>query len=1005
MEIFPFIGNALLPWTLPVLTGWGMFWAIRTQRSPDYTIHAEVPPGFTNYPYPAISLEMKRKASLRLEMIQQEREGSVITSQCLSVIIIIIMWYNQPSWQLAQGYLYNWIVRQCVLMALWAWYVKSRYSLQTGLHKPTSLWLYTLQARGHYFLRVWIYHTVLVLLDTLLMVGFLRRSASYTLILAGDFSWCPVLKISFLATPLIVCYTLATGLVFFLQHDIPLLNQRYATMLRICYNRVSPAVVRQSRLVPLGEDFTQVGWDYTKGYTGVAWLHSNYVTKRIQYEEEAKRIYYFSRAFSYISNAGEGDDKDTKIDSDAKLFTQERRMYKFIRANLWPTRSVILAWTMGSAVSLMGEFINHIRFLLNSHFTTNLSEGTVTLTGVLLLFYLPRLITTLFLSQCISNAKRYYQQELNIHWNVGIYTQIMFYQRHARVFLARPLSACTWFTYYVQRIGRTLQGVANQIFSSCLLLGSTYRLLGMESMVLLAGLMVCSWFCFLLERYRRQNFHFSYPNVVREYIEGVKDRLLHMDTIIELNSQRYESGRMKSMSQLLKSHKRPPADNVHDQILRYICSGFFYPWALVCIYKLHIGTITKAECLFALSCFGKLSGFCTQIIQTAIFGFMPPHQVSETVESMQKPATVPDREDAEALDCKHGGEIVFDHVSYEYPDCPNDLLKDLSFTIPAHKITAIVGRSGCGKTTLLNLIMRMSDVTGGRILIDNTDIRHVTQTSLRSQISGVSQSQRLYFGSVYYNVGYGHISSGNLAGYEEVTRALEAVDLLDHVKNLSKGLDTIVGRSGSRFSGGERQRLLIARALTKNAPIVLLDEATSALDTATETKIMKNIKSHYQGCTVVMVAHRLSTVMDADQIIVLDKGKVEEIGTHNDLLNRPGGLYAKLWKKCLNEENTEDESGESSDTTMGDRPTSDIDDNNADGKGGMSDSDTTVMDSAKSEDWSKEKLAFDTTQEKSETDIDTAGLTGDTTPVEVTFEAVAKEVNPDTIATADQAPH
>ncbi|KAJ1968658.1 mitochondrial ABC iron transporter Atm1 [Dispira parvispora] len=1001
MEIFSFIGNALIPWILPALTWWGMYWAIRAQRSFEHTV--QEPPNFRNYPYPTVSHGMKRRTSLRLEMIQQEKEGSVITSQCLSIIVILTMWCNQPSWQLVQGYLYNWIARQCVLVALWAWYIKSRHSLQTKLHKSASLWLYSLQVRGDYFLRVWTCHTVLVLLDTLLTVVFLRQSAPYALILAGDFSWFPVLKISLLATPLIVCYTLATGLVYFSQHYIPILNRRCAAMLQLCHNQVSSAVVRRSRLVPLGEDFTQVGWDYTKGYTGVAWLHSNYMTERIHYEEEAKRIRSFSNTFTYFSDSDEEDDEGEKTGADTNLFTQERRMYEFIRANLWPARSVILAWAMGSVVSLINEATSHIRFLARSQFTTSLTEGTVTVTGVLVLYYLPPLINELLLSQYMAKAKHYYQQELHLHWEVGIYAKVMLYQRYARVFLARPENVHDMFTYYVERIGNVIQNMANQLFSSCLLLGSIYHLLGMESMVLLAGLMICSWFCFLLERYRQQNFHSSYPDVVQEYVYGVSDRLYNMDDMIELNSQRYESRQMRLMSQLLKSHKRPPTDNGHDEILSYICSSFFYPWALVCIYKLHTGAITKAECLFALSCYEKLSSFCTSFVQTIIFGFMPPHSVSETVKSMQKPATVPDREDAEVLNCKNGGEIVFDRVCYEYPDCPNELLQNISFTIPAHKVTAIVGRSGCGKSTLLNLIMRMSDVTGGRILIDNTDIRHVTQTSLRSQISSVCQSQDLYFGSVYYNVGYGRIASGNLASYEEVSQALEAVNLLDHVKNLDKGLEATVGRSGSLFSGGERQRLLIARALTKNAPILLLDEATSALDTTTETKIMESIKNHYRGCTVVMVAHRLSTVMDADQIVVLDKGKVEEIGTHNELLNRPGGLYAELWKKCLNEDSNDSESGESSDTATGDKATSDNDDSSADEKGGASDTDTMVMDSPKSKDRDKEKLVLGMTHKESETDTQSGFMNG-TTPVEVTFDAVEKEGKSETPATADPAP-
>jgi subfamily B ATP-binding cassette protein MsbA len=239
--------------------------------------------------------------------------------------------------------------------------------------------------------------------------------------------------------------------------------------------------------------------------------------------------------------------------------------------------------------------------------------------------------------------------------------------------------------------------------------------------------------------------------------------------------------------------------------------------------------------------------------------------------------------------------IEFRDVGFGYEEGPGRILRNVSFAVRAGQMLAIVGRSGAGKTTLVNLLPRFYDVTSGAILIDGVDIRDVSLASLRAQVGIVTQETVLFDDTIASNIAYGSPK----ASREEVQAAARAANAHDFIVGLAGGYETMIGERGQRLSGGQRQRIAIARALLKNAPILVLDEATSSLDTESELLVQEALANLMMNRTSFVIAHRLSTIRRADAIIVLDRGRVVEIGRHDDLLARPDGVYATLYQLQL----------------------------------------------------------------------------------------------------------
>ena len=396
-------------------------------------------------------------------------------------------------------------------------------------------------------------------------------------------------------------------------------------------------------------------------------------------------------------------------------------------------------------------------------------------------------------------------------------------------------------------------------------------------------LMITEW----RTKYRRQM-----NEVDSEANTKAIDSLLNYETVKYFGNEEHEAARFDSA---LKRYERAAVKSqVSLSILNIGQAAIISVGLTVVMYMAGVGIVNHT---MTLGDFVLVNTYLVQLYQPLnFFGFVY-REIKQSLIDMEamfvlltQQQEVSDKEGAPEL-ALSGGEVRFEDVHFGYnPD--REILKGISFTVPAGKTVAIVGPSGAGKSTISRLLFRFYDVTGGSVKIDGQDLRDVAQRSLRGAIGIVPQDTVLFNDTVYYNIAYGRPGSPK----EAVEHAAQMARIHDFVTALPQGYETKVGERGLKLSGGEKQRVAIARTILKSPSILLFDEATSALDTHTEREIQQSLREVSRNRTTLVIAHRLSTVVDADEIIVLEAGSIVERGRHGELLEADG-TYAAMWRR------------------------------------------------------------------------------------------------------------
>ncbi len=369
------------------------------------------------------------------------------------------------------------------------------------------------------------------------------------------------------------------------------------------------------------------------------------------------------------------------------------------------------------------------------------------------------------------------------------------------------------------------------------------------------------------------------------------DALINYETVKYFNNEAFEAERYGKSLDALRAAKLKS-----QSTLSMLNTGQQLVIAVALVAMLWRATQGVAAGTMTLGDLVMINAFMIQLYIPLNFLGVLYREIKQSLTDLDKMFTlldrereVPDAPGAPPLNVTQGT-IRFNNVSFAY-DANRPILHEVSFEVPAGKTVAVVGASGAGKSTLARLLYRFYDVTGGAVTIDGQDIRGVTQATLRQAIGIVPQDTVLFNDSVAYNIGYGRAG----ATQAQIEAAAKAARIHEFIASTPKGYNTTVGERGLKLSGGEKQRVAIARTLLKNPPIMIFDEATSALDSANEKAIQAELKTAAEGKTALVIAHRLSTVADAHQIVVLDGGRVVELGTHADLLAQ-GGRYASMWR-------------------------------------------------------------------------------------------------------------
>ena len=444
-------------------------------------------------------------------------------------------------------------------------------------------------------------------------------------------------------------------------------------------------------------------------------------------------------------------------------------------------------------------------------------------------------------------------------------------------------------------ISYSLYSILPTLIEFCLVLGYfAYSYDIWFAVITLAALILYIAFTIVVTEWRT-HFRRTMNDMDSKANQKAIDSLLNFETVKYFGNEafearRYDENLLRYQAAAVKSQKTLAFLNLGQQII--IAVGL-----MLILWRATVGVVNGTMTL------GDLVLVNTLMIQLYIplnFLGVIYREIKQSLTDMDRMFSLlnTDKEIADSPDANplqihnqgHGPDVRFEHVSFHY-EAKREILRDVSFNIPAGTITAVVGQSGAGKSTLARLLFRFYDVQSGKILIDGQNIQDVTQASLRKAIGIVPQDTVLFNDTIGYNIAYGDPS----ASIEEIQEAARAAQIDGFIKRLPDGYDTQVGERGLKLSGGEKQRVAIARTLLKKPAMLIFDEATSALDSKTERAFQEELLSLAKNRTTLIIAHRLSTVIHADQILVMDHGQIVERGTHIELLSAQG-RYAEMWQ-------------------------------------------------------------------------------------------------------------
>jgi len=523
----------------------------------------------------------------------------------------------------------------------------------------------------------------------------------------------------------------------------------------------------------------------------------------------------------------------------------------------------------------------------------------LTLMGVLVLLVLPSLN---FISEAISHQGLRGAFAMRIRWLAHRYvlrqSMDFFHNDYAGRVATKVMQAALGVRDAVMKITEVVVYVTVYFVGALVLVATSDYWLMVPLLVWLSGYALACWY--FVPRLGKLS---EAQAELRSLVVGrVVDSYTNISTVkLFAHAEREDSYAREGMGWMLEGVNRSMRMSTFMTSTLSLLSGILiFMMSGISIYLWHTGAITTGAIAFSIGLTLRLKAMSQWIIWEVAGLFEDIGVIQDSIETVARDRLVTDVPDAKPLVVSKG-EIVFDNVRFNYGkervEGRADIVDGFSLTVRPGEKVGLVGRSGAGKSTLANLLLRFYDLESGAIRIDGQDISQVAQESLRAKIGVVTQDTSLLHRSVLENLRYG-MPDATLAEVEAAAQKAHAGEFIASLVDPKgrKGYDAHVGERGVKLSGGQRQRIAIARVLLKNAPILVLDEATSALDSEVESAIQENLYTLMEGKTVIAVAHRLSTIAAMDRLIIMDRGRIVEEGTHRQLLKR-NGLYASLWKR------------------------------------------------------------------------------------------------------------